>query len=111
MRLPLQITLRDIHHSDAIEQAIREKAEKLNQFHSNIMACRVTVETPAKHKNRGKEFMVAIDLTVPGNELVINRERNEDLYVALRDAFNAARRQLEELARKQREAHRQPALA
>jgi ribosomal subunit interface protein len=111
MRLPLQITLRDIDHSDAVEQAIREKAEKLQQFHPNIMACRVTVEIPGKHKNHGKAFAVAIDVTVPGGEIVINRDRNEDLYVALRDAFDAARRQLEEHARKQRGEVKQRAAA
>lgn len=102
MKLPLQITVRDMDHSEALEQAIREKAEKLDQFHPGIMACRVTVDVPAKHKTQGKQFAVAIDLTVPGGEIVVKRERNEDIYVALRDAFDVAKRQLEEHARIQR---------
>jgi ribosomal subunit interface protein len=102
MRLPLHITLRDIPPSDALEAAIREKAEKLDQFHPNIMACRVTVEIPGKHKHQGKEFSVRLDITVPGKEIVINRDRHEDVYVALRDAFDTAKRQLEDYARRQR---------
>ncbi|HEX8978310.1 MAG TPA: HPF/RaiA family ribosome-associated protein [Parasulfuritortus sp.] len=109
MKLPLQITLRDIDHSDAVEQAIRDKAEKLNQFHPSIMACRVRVEMPGKHKNQGKAYTVTIDLTVPGNEFVVNRDRSEDLYVALRDAFDAAKRQLDEYAGKQHDLVRQHA--
>ncbi len=102
MKLPLQITLRDIAHSDAVEQAIREKAGKLDQFHAHIMSCRVTVEIPGKHKHHGKTFSVRIDITVPGNEIVVNRERDEDIYVVLRDAFDAAKRQLEDYSRRQR---------
>lgn len=102
MKLPLQITLRDISHSDAVEQAIRDKAEKLDQFYPQIMSCRVTVKMPGKHKHSGRQFAVRIDITVPGNEIVVNRERDEDVYVSLRDAFDAARRQLEDYNRKQR---------
>lgn len=102
MKLPLQITLRDFGPSDAVESAIREKASKLEQFHPNIMACRVTVTRSAKHKQHGNNYSVAIDVTVPGNEIVINRDHDEDIYVALRDAFDAARRQLDEFSRIQR---------
>ncbi|MDP1683429.1 MAG: HPF/RaiA family ribosome-associated protein, partial [Burkholderiales bacterium] len=98
MKLPLQITVRDIPQSDALEAAIREKAEKLDLFYPHIMACRVVVEMPAKHKHKGKEFTVRIDLTVPGSEIVINRDHHEDVYVALRDAFDVAKRQLEDYA-------------
>lgn len=102
MKLPLKITLRDIPQSEALETAIREKADKLDQFYQSIMACRVTIEIPGKHKNQGKEFTVRIDLTVPGKEIVIDRDHHEDVYVALRDAFDNARRQLEDYARRQR---------
>ena len=102
MKLPLQITLRDIPQSDALETAIREKAGKLDQFYPHIMRCRVVVELASKHKHQGKEFTVRIDLTVPGNEIVITRDHHEDVYVALRDAFDIAKRQLEDYGRRQR---------
>jgi ribosome-associated translation inhibitor RaiA len=44
---------------------------------------------------------VRIDLKVPGKEIVVNRDHDEDIYVALRDAFDVARRQLEDHARRQ----------
>jgi len=101
MKIPLQITLRDIPSSVAVEATIREKAEKLNRAYPNIMSCRVTVEIPGKHKHQGKEFNIRIDITVPGNEIVVNRIHDEDIYVALRDSFDAAKRQLEDYNRKQ----------
>ena len=100
MKTPLQITFRDIEHSDALETHIREKADKLETFFEPIMSCRVVVEMPHQHKHQGKFFNVRIDIGVPGNEIVVNRDRHEDVYVALRDAFDAARRQLDEYSRR-----------
>ena len=102
MKTPLQITFRDIEHSDAIEAHIREKAGKLETFFEPIMSCRVVVEMPHQHKNQGKAFNVRIDIGVPGSEIVVNRDRHEDVDVALRDAFDAAKRQLDDYSRRLR---------
>lgn len=102
MQEALQITLRDIPQSDALEAHIRDKASKLELFYPHIQSCRVVVEMPHKHKHQGKVFAVSIDLRVPGSELVVNRDRHEDVYVALRDAFDHARRKLEDYGRRQR---------
>ena len=102
MQIPLQITIRDMEHSDALESHIREKANKLDEFFSHVMSCRVVVEMPHKHHHQGKQFNVRIDIGVPGSEIVVNRDHAEDVYVALRDAFDAAKRQLEDYARKLR---------
>jgi ribosomal subunit interface protein len=102
MQRPIQITFKDIPHSDAVESHIREKAAKLETFYPHIIGCHVTVELPHKHNHQGKQHNVRIDLKVPGGEIVVNRDKHEDLYVALRDAFDAAKRQVEEYGRKQR---------
>ena len=97
MQLPLEISLRDIPQSDAVEARIREKAAKLERFHSRIMSCRITVESPQHRKHQGKLYSVHLDIKVPGGgELVVNRAQDEDIYVAIRDAFDAAVRQLED---------------
>lgn len=108
MQLPLQITFRDMESSEALEADIRERVEKLDQFYDRIMGCSVVVEMHHKHHHQGKLFHVRIDLTVPGKELVVSREQDqdhahEDVYVAMRDAFSAMRRQLENFARQQRQ--------
>jgi ribosomal subunit interface protein len=100
MQIPLQITIRDMEHSDALETHIRDKANKLDEYFDRIMSCRVVVEMPHKHHHQGKQFNVRIDIGGPGSEIVVNRDHAEDVYVALRDAFDAAKRQLEDYARK-----------
>lgn len=98
--LPVQITVRDLPATSAIESHIRKKADKLRRFFNRICSCRVVIELSQKHKHQGKLFNVRIDLAVPGKELVVTRKNNEDLYIAVRDAFNAVARQLEEYSRK-----------
>lgn len=102
MEIPLQITSRNLDLDEAFKEEIREKAAKLERIHERIVRCRVVVEAPHRHKKEGILYNVRIDLTVPGGELVIKREPNIDLTVAIRDAFDAARRRLEELLDRQR---------
>jgi len=98
----MQITLRNIDHSDALEAHIRNKAKKLESFFDHIVSCRIVVELPHNHKHQGRAFIVRLDINVPGREIVVNRDRHEDVYVALRDAFDAARRQLEDYLQRRR---------
>lgn len=107
MRTPLQITWRDLPVSEAIEAAIREKAAKLDEFCDDIMSCHVLIESPHRHRHKGKLYHLRIDLIVPGDEIVIKRDpsehaTHEDIYVVIRDAFDAARRQLEDYVRRRR---------
>lgn len=102
MQVPLQITYRGIHRSDVLDARIREKSVKLEEFHPRITSCRVVVEERHRHKQQGREFTVSIDLRVPGQELFVNRDHHEDVYVAVRDAFDAAGRKLEDAARQGR---------
>ncbi|MFN7086986.1 MAG: HPF/RaiA family ribosome-associated protein [Burkholderiales bacterium] len=109
MQLPLQITFRNLGRSEAIEAKVRERAQQLDRFYDRIMSCRVAVEALHKHHRRGNRYHVRIDVTVPGGELVANREPDEhhgytDVYVAIRDAFDAICRQLEDYARRQSRA-------
>jgi ribosomal subunit interface protein len=118
MKIPLQITFRDMEASDAVEANIREKAAKLDQFYDQIMSCRVMVEAPHGHHHQGRLYQVRIDMTVPEGELLVTHEHHhkdhahEDVYVAIRDAFDAMKRQLEDYARKRRgkvKTHETPA--
>jgi ribosomal subunit interface protein len=114
-----QITFRHVPPSPALEEAIREKAAKLDQFCDHIMGCRVVVEAPQHRHHRGNLYNLRIDVTVPGGELVVTRNpsqrhAHEDMYVVIRDAFDAMRRQLEDYVREERGAvktHTEPARA
>ena len=110
MQIPLQITLHGIEHSNALYNSVREKAEKLDRYYDRIMSCRVALELAGRHKHHGKQFEVRIDLKVPGGEIAITHQHDEELQIALRDAFDAARRRLEDYARGQRgDVKRHPA--
>jgi len=107
MQLPLQVSFRHMKHSEEIEALIRQRAAKLDTFSDRIISCRVVVEPAAKHRQLGNLFAVRIDLSVPGEEIVVSREPSQhteakDIRVALRDAFDSARRQLEDYGRRQR---------
>lgn len=124
MQIPLQITFRNMDSSAAVEARLREEAAKLETFYDRIMSCRIVVEMVRHHSQRGKVFNIRIDLTVPGSELVVKHEPSlhstakhtalerqtkaleiegpyKDIFVAIRDAFKTARRQLQDYARKQ----------
>ncbi|HSW69887.1 MAG TPA: ribosome-associated translation inhibitor RaiA [Gammaproteobacteria bacterium] len=100
--LPVQITVRDMPSSPALEDHLRKKAHKLDQYYDRINSCKIVIHIPQKHKHQGKLFSVNIDLSVPGKELIVNRKLDEDVYIAIRDAFHAVQRQLESYACKRR---------
>lgn len=107
MPIPVQLTYRGMEESEALSTLIHARAQKLEHFYGRISGCRVLVEQPHRHQRSGEHFHVRIDLTVPGGELVVEREpslrsRHEDAYVAVTDAFRAARRELQDHVRRRR---------
>jgi ribosomal subunit interface protein len=100
--------------SPAVEERIRKKAAKFERFHDRIVGCTVVVEAPHRHQHKGKLYSVRVDISVPGKDVIVDRAKpadhaHEDVYVAIRDAFNAATRRLEEHARKLRGDVKTPA--
>jgi ribosomal subunit interface protein len=103
MNKPLQVLFHGVDRSAAVEEHVADKVAKLQHLFPQITGCRVTIALPHHHQQQGKRFDVRVDVSVPGKELVVNRERgDEDMYISLRDAFDAARRQLDAHAREQR---------
>jgi ribosomal subunit interface protein len=102
-----QITFRNLDPSDSIASIIQGKSEKLGQFCERIMSCHVMIEAPHRHHHKGRLYHVRIDLTVPGEAIVVNHEgapdpAHEDVYVAISDAFDAAKRQLKAYVQRRR---------
>ena len=103
LQVPLQITLRNVAHSDALAEEIGRRTAKLGTFHPRLTGCRVTVERMSAHQRHGQHYRVRVDVHAPGQpELVVDRSHGEDLAVAVRDAFDAMDRMVDELARKPR---------
>jgi ribosome-associated translation inhibitor RaiA len=107
MLLPIQITWRGMEPSAALEGRVRALAQQLEKFSSKMIHCHVIIELPHKRGHQGHIYEVHIQVTVPGTELIAQYEHrelqsHEDPYVAVRDAFRAVRRQLQDYARKRR---------
>lgn len=107
MKLPLQITF---HNTDAIpgaEDVVRARAERLDRYCDHVTSCRVVIDMPHKHHRKGNLYQVRLDITVPGDEIAVTRESPEHeaakhLPDAIKDAFAAADRLLEDYVRRQR---------
>jgi cold shock CspA family protein len=126
--IPTQVTFRGMEHSAALEAQMRERVAWLHQFYSDIVSCRVLLEVPHQHRHDGRHFHVRIETTVPGGPpIVISHEPSlhgplkdaeasahskatevervhRNAGVAIHDAFDAARRRLQDFAREQRGA-------
>jgi ribosomal subunit interface protein len=98
MAAQLQITVRDMAHSAVLDSRIRRKLAGLEKIHPRITAFHVTLEAPHHHHRKGGQFCVTLDIKMPGAEILVTRDHDQDIYVALRAACQVARRQLIEHA-------------
>jgi hypothetical protein len=118
---PVQINFRNMGGSPALEEEVRSRAAWLESFYPGIVGCRVVLEIPHRHRQRGRPLHVRIELALPGEDVIVNHEptldptprsasrksdeldgRHKDGYVAIREAFDVARRRLEDVTRRQR---------
>ncbi len=110
MQLPLEISTKYITLTPDLEAELRRRAERLERHSSRITSCRIAVEMPTgNHHQEGGPYRVRVDVTVPGSELVASKEE-EELYVAVREAFEAAERQVENWAQRRRGDVKTPVL-
>jgi ribosome-associated translation inhibitor RaiA/cold shock CspA family protein len=96
----VQISFRGMETSPSVEAQVRHRAEELQQLSDRVTACRVTLEAAHRRHRQGTIYHVRVELAVPGGKLLVNREpgenhAHEDMHVAVRDAFDAARRRLQ----------------
>ena len=116
METPLEIAFEGLEPSETVAARIRQEAAKLEHFYHRITSCRVVVDKPHQH-HEGNAFNVRIHVTLPGEKDVVvsrepgNRKAHTDVYLAIHDAFAAAKRQLQDAMRrrKSRIKHHEPA--
>jgi ribosome-associated translation inhibitor RaiA len=105
MAIPLKLMDRGRLLPEGLAEHIRERTQKLAHFYGRVKECRVTVDGPGEHRLRDR-IRVRISLLVPGSEIAINRQGGEDLPMAIRAAFDAADRRLEEYVRISRQSQK-----
>ena len=123
MSIPVDIRFRNLRRSSLIEDDIRRRAEKLHAYCGDISSCHVVVEVPHRHHGKGHRYHVRIDLTAPGTEIAVAHASSLrgvgvqarlkaleidamriDVQLVVREAFEAARRRLQDYARRRRGA-------
>jgi cold shock CspA family protein/ribosome-associated translation inhibitor RaiA len=107
MQVPLQISFKNIDRSPTVEAKVRGRVDELERFFGRIVSCRVVIEAASRRPRQGRLYHVRANLKVPGKEIVVSRDpprhqSHEDVYVAVRDCFDAVRRRLEDNARRRR---------
>ena len=107
MQTPLRVTFRDMPSSPALEARIRDRVATLEHLYPRITACDVVIEAHHRRQRKGRLYHVAIHLTIPEGEVVVTRDpaehhAHEDAHVAVRDAFDAVGRRLQDRARRLR---------
>lgn len=102
MQIQTEITFHGIEHSDAVEAAVNRWVARLEHVYDRITKCGAVISQPHKRQRHGGEFHVNVVLEVPNGEIVVTHIGHEDIYVAVADAFRAARRQLQDHVNKLR---------
>jgi ribosomal subunit interface protein len=109
MQIPMEISTRDVTLSPAIEAELRKRADKIERHYNRVTSCRIALERPTgNHHHDGGPYRVRVDVTVPGSEVVADKQ-SEELFIAIRDAFEAAERQVEEFVDRRRDFAKPPA--
>jgi ribosomal subunit interface protein len=107
MEHPVQLTFRGLEPSDALQKAVEDRASDLERYFNKIQTCKVMVESSHRKQRQGNLYHVRVRLTVPGDEIVVSRDppehaQNEDMYLAINDAFKETARRLEDYVRRRR---------
>jgi ribosomal subunit interface protein len=112
MQVPVQVVFEHIEHSDAIDARVRQEAEKLERYYDRITSLRVVVARSQHRHHKGDAYSVDVILSVPGGpDIAVSQDsamtgRHEDILVAIRDAFDAARRRLQDFVRERQDQER-----
>lgn len=104
MKPAIDLVYRDLEVSSSLNYIISKKLEKLNRYTENILHSRIVLDTPHNHKTKGKQFRASIELDIKGHPIAITQD-NENIHLAVRDAFNSAERKIKELNSRQRATH------
>jgi ribosomal subunit interface protein len=102
-----QIVYHNIDQTDAITDAVQKRISKLERFCDQIITGRVVLDSPHNNHHKGKVYSVGVEIHTPVKEVRVNQEQHdnhahEDLYIAIRDAFDVAERQLKSVDKKHR---------
>lgn len=106
MQVPVQIDFQGIDASEAVRQHIHDRVAELETRFGRITTAHVAIKGPGGHHQKGGNYLVRIHLALPeGRRVDVDRtphadERHSEILFAVDDAFNRARRQLQDKVRR-----------
>ena len=101
MEVPLRLSFKNLDPSEAVASHVRKLANQLYKFYKRIISCHVIIEVPNHRHQKGNLYEVHIDVKIPGEECVVKQHQklavgHQDIYAAIHEAFDSAKRALEE---------------
>jgi ribosome-associated translation inhibitor RaiA len=101
MQVPLDITFRGMAPSTFVDVAVATWLERLSHVYDRIQHCHLWIDLPHRHRP-GLPFQVKLMLAVPGTDSVVVHTESTDVYIAIANAFLAARRRMQDIAQMRR---------
>lgn len=101
MAAEMDVAFRGMEASEAVRAELEKRVERLNNHNPDVRRVSVVIEQAHRSQSQGNPFSVSLEVKIPGvNDVYVSHdpggaEEREDLYIAIRDAFEAAERQLE----------------
>jgi cold shock CspA family protein len=108
MLVPLNISFQNSEPSEAVRSEVERQAKRLEKFHDRITSCKVAIIVPQTRHRKGDLFKIDIRIAMPSHQDIIVTRTHDDvpehehILVAIKDAFSAAQRQIEDSIRKMR---------
>jgi ribosome-associated translation inhibitor RaiA len=112
MQTPLQLTFRNVAHSDALATHVNRRAEKLEHLFDRIISCHVVVERAGHHQSRGEQYRITVNLGLPGHEILVSHAPSEGRFLddareTADRAFDDVEHELENWVKRRREERRE----
>jgi len=102
MKSPVIVSFRRLAPSAGVASRARELGQRLQQLESQITACHITIQSEINGPANESGYTVHVHLSLPSAVVHADSMQHlgvaqRDVYVALHDAFEDARRQLDRL--------------
>lgn len=98
----VEVVPHDVVITPEVQEYLQQRVGRLPEFYDRILSSRVVLRGETRHHQTGGPFSVHLYIDVPQRVVTVTRQQRDNLHVAIREAFDAAQRQLQDLARKQR---------
>lgn len=98
MQIDPRITMHDLPRTEALEWHISGKVRMLGKLYPGMTGCHILLARPEQRRQKARLFSATVTVDYPQGEVEGISEHENDLYIAIRDAFAAVERELQKAA-------------